>query len=193
MRSTRGLAASIAGLLTYPAAIAAGILIGGTAADTVVHFVLGTAFILLALAMFDFGLARWVTWLGAAAAVVFGGTFVLQGITDLTHNPSLEWLAFDILGQQLERVLPDVVYIWFAALLLSGTAGATRFVGWVIVPVFYGLELAIVLGTVIGVAVPFTILTIFLPFTWLLLESVKSRSGMGAAIRQMAGREALSA
>jgi hypothetical protein len=193
MRSTRGLAASIAGLLTYPAAIAAGVLIGGTAADTVVHFALGTAFILLALAMFDFGLNRGVTWLGATAAVVFGGTFVLQGITDLTHNPSLQWLAFDVLGQQLERVLPDVVYVWFAALLLSESPGGSRLVGWVIVPVFYGLELAIVIGHQIGMDVPFTILTIFLPFIWLLIESVKGRPGAATAARPMARREALSA
>src|SRR5262245_5772019 len=120
MRSTLGLAASIVGLLTYPAAIATGLLIGGDAGDTAVHFVFGTAFVLLAFAMFDFGLNRWVTWLSATAAFVFGGTFLLQGIADMTSIPALDWLAFDILGQQLERILPDFVYIWFAALLLTG-------------------------------------------------------------------------
>ena len=107
--------------MTYPAAIAAGLTIGESAATAIVHFALGTAFVLLAAAMFDFGLNRWVTWLGATAAAVFGGTFLLQGVADLTGIAALHWLAFDVLGQQLERILPDVVYIWFAALLLTGS------------------------------------------------------------------------
>ena len=115
MRSKLGLAASIAALVTYPIALAAGVAIGESAATAVVHFVLGSAFVLLAAAMFDFGLNRWVTWLGATAAALFGGTFLLQGVADLTGIAALHWLAFDVLGQQLERILPDVVYIWFAA------------------------------------------------------------------------------
>jgi hypothetical protein len=189
MRSMLGLAAAIAGLLTYPAAIVAGMTIGDSAAETTVHFVLGTAFVLLATAMFDFGLARWVTWLGAAAAGLFGIIFLLQGVADLTEIPALHWLAFDVLGQQLERVLPDVVYVWFAALLLTGTSGLTRYVGWVIVPVLFGLEVAIVIGAQIGIDVPFILPVIFLPFAWLLLESLKpaapsrtSRHAQGAEL-----------
>jgi hypothetical protein len=189
MRSTLGLAAAVAGLLTYPAAIVAGMLVGEDAATTTVHFMLGSAFVLLAAAMFDFGLNRWVTWLGAAAAGVFGGTFLLQGVADLTQIAFLDWLAFDILGQQLERILPDVVYIWFAALLLTGTTGISRLVGWAIVPLLFGLELAIVVGALIGVTVPFTILTIFLPFIWLLIESVKRPSPAAVGDRrQLDGR-----
>ena len=37
----------------------------------------------------------------------------------------------------------------------------------------FGLEVAILIGTVIGIDVPFILATIFLPFVWLLLESVK--------------------
>ena len=194
MRSSLGLAASIAGLLTYPAAMAAGILIGDAAAETTVHFMLGTAFVLLAFAMFDFGLARWVTVLGAAAATVFGGTFLLQGAADLTEIAALDWLAFEVLGQQLERVLPDVVYVWFAALLLTGTTGASRFVGWAIVPILIGLEIAIVVGAQIGIDVPFIKLTIFAPFVWLLIESVKGRAAESVGRFQVERRtEALSA
>jgi hypothetical protein len=195
MRSTLGLAAAVAALLTYPIAIAAGMLIGEDAATTVVHFVLGSAFVLLAAAMFDFGLNRWVTWLGAVAAAVFGGTFLLQGVADLTQIAFLDWLAFDILGQQLERVLPDVVYIWFAALLLTGSTGYSRLVGWVVVPLLFGLELAIVIGVPLGISVPFTIMTVFLPFVWLLIESVKRPSSATAGSeRRVTGRvEAVSA
>ena len=188
MRSTLGLAAAVAGLLTYPVAIAAGMTIGGTAADTAVHFVLGSAFVLLAFAMFDFGLNRWVTWLGATAAAIFGGTFLLQGVADLTSIPFLDWLAFDILGQQLERILPDVVYIWFAALLLTGSTGRSRFVGWMTVPVLFGMEFAILIGARIGIDVPFILPLIFLPFIWLLIESVKGPSTAGAALHANLGR-----
>jgi hypothetical protein len=184
MRSTLGLAAAVAGLLTYPAAIAAGMLIGGSAADTTVHFVLGSAFVLLAAAMFDFGLSRWVTWLGATAAAIFGGTFLLQGVADLTGIAFLDWLAFDILGQQLERILPDVVYIWFAALLLTGSTGTSRLVGWVVVPMLFGLELAIAVGAQFGIDVPFIKLTIFAPFIWLLLESIKRPASATIADRR---------
>jgi len=194
MRSTLGLAAAVAGLLTYPVAIAAGMTIGGTAADTAVHFVLGSAFVLLAFAMFDFGLNRWVTWLGATAAAIFGGTFLLQGVADLTAIPFLDWLAFDILGQQLERILPDVVYIWFAALLLTGTSGYSRLVGWAIVPALFGLELAIVIGAQIGIDVPFLKFMIFAPFLWLLIESIKRPTSATAQWPQVDGRvEAVSA
>jgi hypothetical protein len=192
MRSTFGLAAAVTGLLTYPVAIGAGITLGADASTTVVHFMLGSAFLLLARAMFDFGLARWVTWLGATAAAVFGGTFVLQGFADLTHIAALEWLAFDVLGQQLERILPDVVYIWFAALLLTGSTGRSRLVGWVTVPILFGLELAILVGALVGIDVPFILPVIFLPFVWLLIESVKGRStarpvlGNDAAVRRQA-------
>ena len=184
MRSTLGLAAAVTGLLTYPIAIAAGVAMGDSAATTAVHFVLGTAFVLLAAAMFDFGLNRWVTLLGATAAAIFGGTFLLQFVADLTDIAALDWLAFDILGQQLERILPDVVYVWFAALLLTGSTGFSRLVGWVVVPLLFGLEIAILLGAQFGIDVPFIRATILAPFIWLLLESVKRPSSPVAAPRR---------
>ena len=143
-----------------------------------VHFVLGSAFVLLAAAMFDFGLNRWVTWLGATAAAMFGGTFLLQGVADLTEIAALHWLAFDVLGQQLERILPDVVYIWFAALLLTGSTGFSRLVGWVVVPT------AVRPGAARSSSAPrsgsmsrSSGLTIFAPFIWLL----SSRQAPGVA------------
>jgi len=195
MRSTLGLAAAVVGLMTYPIGIAAGVMGGDLAAGTAVHFVLGSAFALLAVAMFDFGLNRWVTWLSATAAFVFGGTFLLQGIADMTSIPALDWLAFDILGQQLERILPDVVYIWFAALLLTGSTGYSRILGWVIVPTLFGLELAIAIGAQIGIDVPFIKLTLFAPFVWLLIESIKRPASESVASNRKpeARAEALSA
>ena len=188
MRSTRGVAAAALALLTYPAAIAAGLAIGPSASDTAVHFVLGAAFVLLAAAMFDFGLARWITWLGAAAAGAFGGIFLLQGIADVTQLVGLRYLAFDILGHEIERILPDIAYIWFAALLLAGTSGRTRFVGWAVVPTIIGLEVAIAVGLVLGIPVPSIKLIIFLPFVWLLLEAAKRGGPVTHGRRVQRGR-----
>ena len=77
---------------------------------------------------------------GAAAAGVFGGIFELQRIADLVGDPGVHDFAFQILGQAPERVLPNVLFIWFAALLLSGTTGRSRMIGWMIVPTVIGLE-----------------------------------------------------
>lgn len=184
MRSTLGLAAALTGLVTYPIAIAAGIAFGQSGAEIALHFLVGSAFVLLAAAMFDFGLNRWVTLLSATAAAIFGGTFLLQGVANLTEIAALDWLAFDVLGQQLERILPDVVYVWFAALLLTGSTGFSRLVGWVVVPLLFGLEIAILVGAQFGIDVPFIKLTIFAPFVWLLLESVKRPSSPVVAPRR---------
>ena len=64
-----------------------------------------------------------------------------------------------------------------------------------IVPTLFGLELAILIGVQIGIDVPSNVVTVFLPFFWLLIESVKRpASATVANRRQPDGRvEALSA
>ena len=58
-----------------------------------------------------------------------------------------------------------------------------------VVPLLFGLELAIVLGALIGIDVPFIKLTIFAPFVWLLIESVKRpASAVIANRRHLNGR-----
>jgi hypothetical protein len=182
MRSVLGAAASLLVLLAIPIAIVVGVAVGQGPAEAIIHFGVGTGFILLALAVFDFGLARWVTWLGAAAAGVFGGIFVLQGIADLVGDPGFHDFAFQILGQAPERVLPNVLFIWFAALLLSGTTGRSRMIGWIIVPTVIGLELAAGLAFILGIDFPFLKLHLFLPLVWLLIESVKAPAGRDHAL-----------
>ena len=182
MRSVLGAAASLLVLLAIPIAIVVGVVVGQGPAEAIIHFGVGTGFILLAVAVFDFGLARWVTWVGAAAAGVFGAIFVLQGIADRVGNPELHNIAFQILGQTPERVLPNVLFIWFAALLLTGTTGRSRIIGWVIVPAVIGLELAAGIGFILGIEVPFLKLHLFLPLVWLLVESVKAPAGHDRAL-----------
>ena len=69
------------------------------------------------------GLPRWINVVGAVAAAAFGGIFLLQGVCDVTGSESLRYVAFDLLGHHVERLLPDVVYFWFVALLLLASWG----------------------------------------------------------------------
>ena len=195
MRSVRGVAAAALALATIPLALITGNAFGNDAAETTIHFSVGIGFLLFAVAAFDFGLPRWVSVIGALSGGAFGAIFLLQGISELVHIQGVTYLAFNVLGHQVERVLPDIFFVWFAALLLAGSAGRTRWVGWAIMPIVIGLEVAIVVGAAIGIDVPFVKLAFFLPMIWLLLESLKARPTAGVASRsQVASRsEALAA
>jgi hypothetical protein len=175
MRSVRGVAAAALALSAIPLAIIASIAFGNDAAETAIHFSVGLGFLMFAVAVFDFGLPRWVSVIGALSGGAFGAIFLLQGISELVHIQAVTHLAFDVLGHQVERVLPDIFFVWFAALLLAGSTGRTRWVGWAIMPIVIGLEVAIVAGAFVGIDVPFIKLAFFLPMIWLLLESLKGR------------------
>ena len=176
MRSTRGLAATITLLLTVPAAIAVAVITGG-GAEPIIHFGIGAGMVMLATAAFDFGLPRPVAWFGAVTAGTFGGIFLLQGIADAIGNPDLYHFAFFVLGQQLERVLPDLIVVWFIALLLLGSEGKTRILGWVVMTVVVVGEIATLAGPLVGIDVPDIKVRWLLPFVWLLFESVKPAVG----------------
>ena len=90
MRSSRAFVGAATVVLSYPAAIAVQQLFG-SGADTVIHLVTGTGFLVVAASMFDVDLPRWVNVVGAVAAGAFGLIFVLQGVADLTQ---LEWLRY---------------------------------------------------------------------------------------------------
>ena len=164
--------ASATVILSLIGGILAGMVLGQRPAEYVIHFGVGAGFLLMAAAMFDFPVNRIVTAIGAAAAALLGGIFVLQGISDMVGNAALHTLAFQVLGQSLERVLPNIVVLWFAALLLSGWGGRSRILGWIFVPIAIGLELAAAIGLLIGIEVPFLKLHLFLPFVWLLVGSL---------------------
>lgn len=173
MRSRFGAAAAATVIGSIVGGIAAGATISEVAGVAIIHFGVGAGFLLLALAMFDFHVNRAVTVIGAAAAAIFGGTFVLQGISDLVGIEALHYIAFDVLGHALERILPNVVLIWFATLLLTGSEGRSRWLGWLIVPAVIGLEVGAAVGALVGREVPFLKIHLFLPVIWLFAESVK--------------------
>jgi len=66
--------------------------------------------------------------------------FLLQGLSELTQNESLTHLAFQVLGQRLERVLPDLLIVWFVAMLLTDSQGWTRILGFVVMSIAVGVE-----------------------------------------------------
>ena len=174
MRSKLAAAASAIVLFGIAFGIVAGIVVGQGLAEAVIHFGVGLGFVLLAPALFDFGVARWLTWIAAVAAFAFGSVFLLQGIANIVGNEDLHYLAFQVLGQGLERILPNVLLIWFAALLLTASTGRSRWLGWAIVPLAIGLEVAAAVGFFIGIEIPFLKLHLFAPLVWLIVESVET-------------------
>jgi hypothetical protein len=158
-------------LLALPVTIASQVL-GPDAPAIVIHIALGASMLALALAVFDFPLPRWVNVIGSASAGAFGAIFLLQALS-LAMNDALQVIAFDILGHEPERFLPLGILFWAAALLLRGTTGKTRLIGWAIVPAVIGLQAAILLGPVIGIDVGNPKFVFLLPFVWLLIESAK--------------------
>ena len=173
MRSIHAFIGAATIVLSYPAALTVQQLFGGGAV-TVIHFVTGAGFIIFATSVFDFSLPRWVNVVGAAAGGAFGLIFLLQGVSDITQLEDLRYVAFDVLGHHLERLLPDVVYLWFVALLLLSSEGRSRVLGWVVMLIVVGLEIATVASLLLGVAMPNVKVIVLLPFVWLLFESGES-------------------
>jgi hypothetical protein len=179
MRSTRGLLAAACFLLVVPIALLNSVLLG-IDAEVTVHFVAAVGFALLALAVFDFRTPTWITWLACVAASISAVTYLLQGVSNLVPNESLHFLAFTLLGQQLERVLPDVLILWFVALALTDSYGKTRVLGLAILSVVVAEELlsygfSLFGGSIYDVAAVLKAV-LLLPFVWFILESAKKVS-----------------
>ena len=111
--------------------------------------------------------------------------FILQALSSvLPQNAALDDLAYGLLGNWPERVLALGVYAWFFGLLLLGTAGRTRLIGWVIVPIVTAHHLISAAGALLGITVPsLGVISLLLPFVWLLIEGAKrsAPSDLGAA------------
>jgi hypothetical protein len=184
MRSARGVASAVFMLLALPATILSS-QISDDAPGVVIHIMLGVSCVALALAIADFGLPRWLNWVGIASAAGVGAIFLLQAVSSaIPNNEPLDGFAFGILGQTPERLLPLGVSIWFAGLLLAGTKGRTRLIGWALVPACIGLQVGTFLGLVLGIEVQNLKIVFLLVFAWLLIESLKAgRSSDGSPTR----------
>jgi hypothetical protein len=185
MRSVRAVAAALTMLLSLPLAIASQAL-GENAPQVVVHSVLTIGMLLFVRAVFDFGLPRWINVVGALSAALFAVVFLLQAVSSLfPQNASLDDLAFGLLGNWPERVLGLGIDAWFVGLLLLGTEGRTRLIGWVIVPFVTAYNLISAAGDLLAISVPsLGVLSLLLPFVWLLIEGAKRGAPAGLGTRR---------
>jgi hypothetical protein len=172
MRSPRGFFAALVLLFGIPIALL-GQVVFGIDVEITLHFVFALTAGLVALAVFDFKLPRWITWLGGVSSGAVAIIFLLQGVSRLIHNEALFYFAHQVLGQQLESALIDGLILWFVA-LLGASQGKTRLFGGAAVALVVGSELYRYSLAYLG-AEPVEILklTLLLPFVWLLLESKK--------------------
>src|SRR5215203_2505863 len=173
MRSPLGLLAALAFLVGIPISFGCQILFG-SGAGTMIHFVLAAGSLLLAFAVFDFKLPRWINWIGCAAALALGTIFLLQAVALLIPNESLHYVAYEVLGQWPEGWLPDVLILWLVAMLVFDSQGKSRILGIVAVSIAVCLEVYSHTLRFLGTS-PTEILRLLmlLLFVWLLFESTK--------------------
>jgi hypothetical protein len=173
IRSTLGLLAALTFLVGIPISFGWQILFG-SGAGTMIHFVLAAGSLLLAFAVFDFKLPRWMNWIGCAAALAVGSIFLLQAVALLIPNEPLNYFAYEVLGQWPEGWLPDVLILWFVALLVFDSQGKSRMLGIVAVSLAVGSELYSHTLRFLGTSPSATLkLLMLLLFVWLLVESTK--------------------
>ena len=185
MRSIWAVAAAVTMLLSIPLAVASSGL-GGNAPDIVVHVVLGTGMLLFVRAVFDFALPRWINVIGALSAGAFAVVFLLQAVSRLfPENAALDDLAFGLLGNWPELVLVLGIDAWFLGLLLLGTEGRTRLIGWALIPIITVYHLISMAGIILAISVPsLGVLSLLLPFVWLLIEAAKRGESAGLGPRR---------
>src|SRR5919112_3672020 len=173
MRSPLGLLAALAFLLALPIAVGCQILFG-SGSGTAVPFALAAGCALLAFSIFDFELPRWTNWIGCAAALALGTIFLLQALAELMPSESLNYVAYQVLGQWPEGWLPDVVLLWFVAMLVRDSRGKSRVLGFVVLSIAVCFELYRHILTYLGTSDTGSLkLLMLLPFVWLLFESTK--------------------
>jgi hypothetical protein len=138
------------------------------------HFALASGSLLLAFAVFDFKLPRWINWIGCVAAFALGTIFLLQAVAQLVPNESLHYVAYQVLGQWPEGWLPDVVILWFVAMLVLDSQGTSRIWGFIALSIAVCFELYNHILRYLGTSDTGSLkLLLLLPFVWLLVESTK--------------------
>jgi hypothetical protein len=146
----------------------------GSGAGTMIHFVLAAGTLLLGFCVFDFELPRWMNWIGCAAALALGTIFLLQAVALLIPNESLNYFAYQVLGQWPEGWLPDVIVLWFVAMLVLDSQGKSRILGIVAMSIALCFEFYSHILRYLGSSDTGSLkLLMLLLFVWLLLESTK--------------------
>lgn len=172
--SRAGVLGAVIVLLSVPLAVLAQLL-AGVSSEISVHLLLAAGMALVALSAWRPDLPRRMAWAGVLTAAALGVVFLLQGLTDLTQSETLSALAYGILGQWPEKVLGDLLLVWFIGVNLLVGRGNTRRLGWVVLSVAACLEVARTLpGLGIGSSVP-GVVTFLVPFVWFAFESAAAR------------------
>jgi dipeptide/tripeptide permease len=91
MRSPRGFLATLV-LLSAPPITALYQMLFDNGAGTVIHLALAAGFVLISFSVFDFKIARWITWIGCVSTSALAAIFLLQGLSELIQNDSLAYL-----------------------------------------------------------------------------------------------------
>jgi hypothetical protein len=173
IRSTLGLLAALTFLVGIPISFGWQILFG-SGAGTMIHFVLAAGSVLLAFAVFDFKLPRWMNWIGCLAGLALGTIFLLQAVALLIPNESLNYVAYEVLGQWPEGWLPDVVILWFVGMLVLDSQGKSRILGIVALSISVCSEIYSHTLRFGGTSDTGSLkLLMLLLFVWLLFESTK--------------------
>jgi hypothetical protein len=103
-----------------------------------------------------------------------GAIFFLQAVALLIPIESLNYFAYGVLGQWPEGWLPDVIVLWFVAMLVLGSRGKSRILGIVAVSIAVCYELYSHILRFGGSSPAGTLkFLMLLPFVWLLFESIK--------------------
>lgn len=183
MKSPRGFLGALFVLLAIPAAVLCQMLFG-PGVESTIHLVFATGFTLIVFSVFDFKMARWITWIGCVSTGALAVIFLLQALSLLIQNDSLTPLAFQVFGQRLEKWLGDLLIFWFVAMLLIDSQEKTKILGFVVMSIVVGLEvysysLSFFGGSLDAIAPSLKVLYL-LPFVWLLVESKKKISFVAA-------------
>jgi hypothetical protein len=175
MRSPRGVAAALILLSGMLLALIAAVGFGN-GAENIIHLSLAATFLLLAFAVFDFRLPRWINWAACATTGALAAIFLLQGASDLTQSASLRHLAYHVLGQRVEKVLGYAFLCWCVAMLFRDSTGKRQAFGVVVLVAIFSMEIYTAV-TVYGGAETLGVLKLFYPplFIWLLLEGKQHR------------------
>jgi hypothetical protein len=171
MRSVRGFAGAVVLLLGVPAAIATAAL--GGSAEVAIHLALGVSFLLLASAAFDFRTTRLISPIACVAIGALGAIFLLQGVSDSMQSAELRRIAYDVLGQRLEKALGYVFLAWCVAILVMNSTGWRRGLGAAALAAVLGAE---VYGFIAPPAPEALKLTYLGVFVWLAIEAARSRA-----------------
>jgi len=170
MRSVRGFVGAVVLLLGVPAAIATAAL--GGSAEVAIHFALGVSFLLLASAAFDYRLPRLISLAACISIGALGAIFLLQGVSDALQSAELRRIAYEILGQRLEKVLGYVFLAWCVAILVMDSSGWRRVFGAAALSAVLGAEVYGVMNAPAPEALKLVYLVVFV---WLALESARKR------------------